>query len=244
LEKYKFIDHVADIAVEVYGNSIEELISKEFVERFATKIKISDKGEKFLKSISPEENSNQDNYEDILELYNKLRDARKEAAEKFQQSIYLICPDETLREIAEKKPTTETKLLIIQGFNQRMFNKIGYDFLEIIKEHLRQKENSQKENKLPANIYETYNLVLKGYKLEEICSLRKLSEAVISMQMETILEFYPDTGIGYLFSDNELNLINSEIAKGFSELKDLKENLPKSISFGKIRIAAAKRKFS
>lgn len=121
-----------------------------------------------------------------------------------------------------------------------MFNKIGEEFLEIIKEE-REKENTVKKQ-VPENIVKTLELVKKSYSLADISSLTKLPEAVISMQIETILEYYPATNISSLMPGKEFELINNEIENGINDLKQLKEVLPNSISYGKIRIVLAKRK--
>ena len=103
-------------------------------------------------------------------------------------------------------------------------------------------EDSKKE--IPPNLKETYLLLKKGYHLAEIASTRKLSEAVISMQIETIIEFEPGVDINKLFQNLDLNLILAEIKKGFTDLKSLKERLNIEVSFPLLRIAAAKYKFS
>ncbi len=69
------------------------------------------------------------NYENNLELYNKLREERNLAAKKFSQQAEIICSDNILRNIAKIKPTSPSELLSIEGFNQRMFNKIGSEFI-------------------------------------------------------------------------------------------------------------------
>ncbi len=133
-----------------------------------------------------------------LELFNLLREIRKKASEKFLQTAYLICPDEILREIAEKKPTSKEDLMSVPGFNRRMFNKIGDDFLEVIGSYKKEDEiakddsNNSERNSIPKNITETFNLLKKGYELKDIASLRNLTEAVISMQIETIIEYNPE----------------------------------------------------
>lgn len=185
-------------------------------------------------------------YEIHLELYNELREIRKSASKKFMQTGYMICPDETLREIAEKKPITKTHLLQIKGFNKRTFNKLGTDFLEAINNFIEKKkepgDNPKASRTVPGNIKETLNLLEKGYSLKDIASLRNLSEAVISMQIETILEFEPGVDISKLYKNDELTMITEEIKKGFTDLKDLKQRLPDDCSYPLIRIAVAKNK--
>ncbi len=184
------------------------------------------------------------NYENNLELFNLLREVREKAAKRFLQSPNIICPDHILSTISKEKPKTKYELLGIKGFNERMFNKIGNDLLEIINSFFDKDITlrNKNENKIPINISETYSLLKQKYSLEEISRLRKLTEAVISMQIETILEYLPDTDISGIIEKQKLDLIRSEYQKGISSLKELKDKLPKEFSYPLIRIALAKLK--
>jgi hypothetical protein len=62
------------------------------------------------------------------------------------------------------------------------------------------------------------------------------------MQIETIIEYYPETDISKLFDENIFNQILDEINKGCLNLKELKQRLSSSISYPQIRIALAKYK--
>jgi len=133
----------------------------------------------------------------------------------------------------------------INGFNSRMFNKLGNDFLEIIssyKPNATKKTETEAKRELPQNIVETKKLLQKKYTLKEIAETRKLSEAVISMQIETIVEFDPDVDISSLVKKDILQTIISEAEKGFVNLKELKERLPSKITYPEIRIAIAQFK--
>jgi ATP-dependent DNA helicase RecQ len=229
---------------------LEELISKDVISRkfSGKKIVTGEKGNKILKDLGItvfSEKVTEFDYEDNLELFNKLREVRNAAATKFLQTNYLICTDEILRKVVETKPVTTQQLLSIRGINQRMFNKIGAEFIEVIKEHLIEKErDTSKGEKIPSNIYETYKLITKGYSLSDIASLRKLTESVLSMQIETILEYYPQTDITGLIDKKIINEIISEFKNGFTDLKELKERLPDYIGYPKIRIVLSKIKSS
>ena len=75
-----------------------------------------------------------------------------------------------------------------------MFNKFGEEILEAIKEF-----NSDREiSKIPSELKRTFDLVQNRYKLEEISSALNLSDSIISMQIESILKFYPDLEISFL----------------------------------------------
>ncbi|HEY6625938.1 MAG TPA: helix-turn-helix domain-containing protein, partial [Ignavibacteriaceae bacterium] len=197
--------------------------------------------------ISEDNRTNQDTkgYDDELYLFNLLREARKKAADRFMQSGYLICPDNVLREVARFQPKSKFELMNINGFNSRMFNKLGNDFLEIIsscKPSAPQKAETEAKRELPQNIVETKKLLQKKYTLKEIAETRKLSEAVISMQIETIVEFDPDVDISSLIKKDILKTIIGEAEKGFANLKELKERLPSKITYPEIRIAIAQFK--
>ncbi len=191
-----------------------------------------------------EKDSGAYNYESDLELFNKLRMIRKEASEKFNQPPYMICADEVLREIVKVKPKTPSELLAIKNFSLRMFNKAGENFLAAIKDF---QSNIKAEKKLegkslPPNIRQIYELVNKKYLLEDISRLIKLPEAVVSMQIETIIELFPQTDITSLITKEELDLILKKISEGITDLKELKKSMPNKISYGKIRVVLAKHK--
>lgn len=185
-------------------------------------------------------------YDYNLELFHKLRLIRDDASKKFLQSPNIICPDSLLSKISQLKPKTKNELLSIPGFNERMFNKIGNEILEIIKSFEANPAafKNISQEKLPPNVLDTFKYLQQGYSLSEIARIRKLTEAVISMQLETIISYFPGVDVSSLISDNNLNLIKKEVEKGLGSLKELKERLPKEISYPIIRIALAKIKAS
>jgi ATP-dependent DNA helicase RecQ len=194
--------------------------------------------------IQPEQFQQNPEYEEELKLFNLLRQARKEAADRFNQPQNLICPDEILRLIAKQKPDSYSGLLKIKGFNQRMFNKSGDNFLNIVKEHstLASLNEGLKKKNIPENTAKILELVQKKYSLQDISSLTRLPEAIISTQIETLIEMIPGLEINHLFDKNELNVINSKIDQDIRDLRSLREALGNSISYAKIRIALAKKR--
>ncbi len=183
-------------------------------------------------------------YEADLSLFNSLKELRKKTSEKFMQSAYVICPDEVLKEIVRMKPKHESELLSINGFNQRMFNKFGDDVLEVIKSNIDQQNIPQNSKRIPKNLGDTYKMLKKKYSLQEIAKLQKISEAVVSMQVETIIEYDPGIDIDYLIEKNKMDEIRKEYLKGTKSLKDLKQKLPVEVGYPLLRIAVAKIKFN
>jgi len=190
-----------------------------------------------------DKNQNKD-YENDLSLFNELKAIRKKASVKFMQSGFLICPDEVLTEIVKTKPKNRPELLNIKNFNQRMFNKFGEDILETINAKVQTELIPAAKKKLPNNLSETYKMLSKKYTLREMAEMQKLTEAVISMQIETIIEFDPELDISYLVGKNNLEEIEKVYDKRNMNLKELKENLTQNIPYPLLRIAAAKLKFS
>jgi ATP-dependent DNA helicase RecQ len=231
---------------------LRELINSNFMSKdpiSGRELILTKKGFKFLEVAGlADTNAVEEpaSYENNLELFNLLREARRRISKKFLQSGYLICSDEILRTIASEKPETREELLRIKGFTQRMFNKTGKDFLEIVNIYVKEKviAKNPPKKEIPQSIKETYNLLVKGYSLPAIASLRKMSDAVISMQIETIVEYEPSVDITKLFEGVLLETIMNEIKKGYSDMKDLRERLPREAGYPYIRIALAKNKFT
>ena len=248
-EKESFAKFESFGAAANYGNNeinivIQNLISKKLITRSQGSnrfLELTEEGLDQTEEIIPAVQKAND-FEKDLGLFHALREVRKKASQKFMQAQYLICPDEVLRRIAKEKPKTKPVLAGIEGFNNRMMNKVGEEFLEAINSYSLNDDPVKNKREIPGNIRETYNLLQKKYSLQEIAQLRKLSEPVISMQIETIIEYDNDCDVEYLFDKDSYEIISKEIEKGFSSLKELKERLPLKITFAQIRIAVAKNK--
>jgi len=148
-----------------------------------------------------------------------------------------------LSEIVIKKPTSKASIMGIAGFNERMYNKIGDDFVKTINSFL-DKYSKTNDNDLdfsvtaggiPANLSETLHLIKKGYSLSEIAKTRKIDEAVISLQVETILEVIPNLDLSRLIDNNSFIKIQSEYKKGNKQMKDIKKVFPE-LSYAEIRV--------
>lgn len=210
-------------------------------------INLTEQGFEKIKQLGLHKVSNPKiSYEDNLELFNTLRTIRQDVSKKFMQTPNLICTDEVLSNIAKNKPKNREQFLSLKGTNERMFTKIGNEVIEAVlineKAHINN-ENNHSTKKIPSSIAETYKLIKKGYTLKDIASMQNLTEAVISMQVETILGFEPEVEIDNLIPAEMFDLVNEKIKKGIIDLKELKSNLPAEITYPMIRIVLAKAKF-
>ncbi|MCB0749035.1 MAG: RecQ family ATP-dependent DNA helicase, partial [Ignavibacteriae bacterium] len=179
------------------------------------------------------------NYENNLELFNKLKEERNLASKKFSQNPQIVCDDKILSEISKVKPKSPSELMQISGFNQRMYNKIGPEFLIIIKEHNETQTHTSNSNQLPKHISQTYELVNKKYSLTEISNLLKLPESIVSIQLETIISYYPNKNYSTLINKDEFEIIKNAIDDLSEDLKSIKQKLKSSLSYSKIRVVKA-----
>lgn len=230
---------------EEFDEAMQQLTSNGLIMNYERFITLSDKGKSFFLFEAEEEVSKSESpitgYDLNLQLFNGLKELRKKAADKFSQNPQIICSDSVLRNITDLKPVTKEELLAIEGFNGRMFNKIGTDFLKHLQDFSSElQKNNSKE--LPENLSKVYELICKKYSLNDISKMTRLPEAVISMQVETILEYYPETQIESLVAPKIINKIRQVINMGFSGLKEIKSNTGNSISYAEIRIVCAKYK--
>ncbi|MHC1738526.1 MAG: RecQ family ATP-dependent DNA helicase [Ignavibacteriaceae bacterium] len=222
---------------------IKEMTSARYIKQNIyrkSRLQVTNKGRDFLeeRGLIKHQDENE-NYEKNIELLFILKEIRKKASGKFGQPEYIICPDETLREIINRKPANRSALMKIKGFNERMFNKIGEQILEAVSNFLDPGREHGGDlvftDKIPANLTETLKLIRKGYSLKEIAATVKKEEAIISMQVETILDFYPQLDTGKLVDPKHAELIKGELAAGIRDMKEIKLKHPE-VSYAEIRV--------
>jgi ATP-dependent DNA helicase RecQ len=182
---------------------------------------------------------------DHLELYNRLVNLRLKVSKKLMQTPNMVCPDSVLANISKIKPDNKLKLMSVNGFNLRMFHKIGEAILQEVKDYI-ESNKSPEEKKIPENIIETYNLIKKGYNLDEIAKLRSLDVAIISMQIETIISAISELNIDKIIHPEKIEVVKKYYLQGFGELKMLKKKIAEELNINftisELRIALAKIK--
>ncbi len=160
----------------------------------------------------------------------------------------MICNDEFLREVVKKKPAGKFEFLAIKGANTRLWNKFGEDVISTIinfkrtdiNDILKGKKVEKKAEELPENLTAIDNLLSKKQSLSEIANSVKLPESVVSMQIESLLAYKPETDISPVISKEKMDSVKKLVESGISDLKEIKEKLSSEISYAEIRIILAK----
>jgi len=235
LSTYGVCKHYSNDEIE---NTVSYLTGKGLLHNYDNLLSLTEKGKENF-TDEPELKAKQPDFERQLQLFNRLRNVRKAVAKKFSQTENLICSDTVLRAIAEKEPISPGQFMAIDGTNQNLFFKAGADFLDEIKQFRKEQEETKKDNDLPENLTAISELIEKGYKLEEIVSITKLPETIVSVQIESLILLRPQTPINKLLDAKTIKTIKEEIVTGLENLKDIKSRLPGNMSYAKIRIVLA-----
>lgn len=69
---------------------------------------------------------------EVFDVFSKLRERRKELAERDAVPVYAVCTNEQLAEMAKKKVTSKAGLLEIEGFGEAKAAKYGDSLLAVL----------------------------------------------------------------------------------------------------------------
>lgn len=189
------------------------------------------------------------------ELFEKLRQLRKEIAEKEKMPPYIIFSDATLKEMCQFYPKTKQDMLSIKGVGELKYEKYGALFLKEIvlfsdkegilnnEQTYQKQENNQrsKEDDLPSYKI-TLDLHDRGKSIAEISTERCLKETTVEQHIfQGAIEGHEIKWETVLPNSIEI-LIKETISEiGGEKLKPLKEALPEEVSYFHIKLALCKR---
>ncbi len=189
------------------------------------------------------------------DLFENLKKLRNRIAHEENVPAYLIFSDSTLLDLATYLPLTADDLPKISGFGAFKIEKYGRQFLEIIQEfcmergigtriEFKQTKKIVKRSPAPKDRASdtkrlSYDLYREGKSMFEIATERQLSVNTI----ESHLSYYIGTGeldIDTMVSPEKQALIKQAVEQiGRLGLRNLKDNLPDTISYGEIKMAIA-----
>jgi Helix-turn-helix domain/HRDC domain len=187
------------------------------------------------------------------QLFQELRQIRREVADEENVAPYMICHDASLIEMSTYFPHTITDLAMIKGMGDHSLRKYSEAFLTAIrnfselhglvarmdlKEAEVRKKRAEKKNK-PAtegdSKTESFKLFGVGKTIEEIASIRQMASSTI----EGHLAHFVKTGeldVFRLLPKEKFERISEAIRKTeFSGLRSVKDILDDSISYAEIR---------
>ncbi|HZI68468.1 MAG TPA: helix-turn-helix domain-containing protein, partial [Hanamia sp.] len=190
--------------------------------------------------------------------YFSLKEWRDGIVDKTGIPIYMVANQSALTEIATYLPFSKMDLEKLSGFGKAKTEKYGDELIQIVvdycqKNHLesnmkakeihpkRERKEKLTEEKTPTKMV-SFNLFKEGKTLEEIAKERNLSVGTIEGHL---VEFVAN---GEIYIDEIVQKEKQELIKaaikihGTSGTRNLKDNLPESITYGEIRMVIVAEK--
>jgi hypothetical protein len=188
------------------------------------------------------------------DLFNLLKNVRRQLASNENVAPYIVLADSSLIELAAYLPHTTEELNQITGFGEIKIKKYGATFLEAISDYCQSHELSsrmylkpQKRMRKPRAANEIVNttrtqtlrLFQEGKTAAQIAEIRGLHIGTI----ENHLAFYVQKGtikINELLNSDKIETISSVVDQvGATKLTPVKEALGENYSFGEIKYVIA-----
>ncbi|MCT4507299.1 MAG: DNA helicase RecQ [Tepidibacter sp.] len=182
--------------------------------------------------------SNSDN-----ELFDILRELRKEISTRESIPPYIVFSDASLKEMSIYMPQSEEEFLTIKGVGQSKLEKYGNLFMEKINEYRKNKNIETKEikketkkEKVKSHII-TLNLYNEKKSVEDIAKERDLVESTVREHLFRCAIEGMEVDLDKLLPDEYEKQIEEVVNKvGYNALKTIKENLPDEISYFHIKV--------
>ena len=142
------------------------------------------------------------------ELYAILKNLRKSVARKLELPPYVIFQDPSLEAMATTYPVTEEELLNIPGVGTGKAKRFGKEFLDVIREHVKENEiirpedirvrSVPKKNNLKVSIIQAID---RKIDLDEIAESKGLEFSELLDELESIVEAGTKIDIEYFINE-------------------------------------------
>lgn len=200
---------------------------------------LKDKEPVYIKITKTKNTSKPDN-----DLFQILKELRKEISEQIGMPPFMIFHDTTLKELSEYMPQDMDNFLKIKGVGEKKAEVYGEKFINAISNY--KKGNNitvkfHKEEEADEKIKEkthiiTYNLYKEGKDIKEISKERNLQTTTIEEHLFKCLNENMNINIDDLIKKDYEKIILDTIEKvGGNKLKPIKEALPEEVDYMSIK---------
>jgi ATP-dependent DNA helicase RecQ len=175
------------------------------------------------------------------QLMEYLKEWRRGVAVRDNVPAFMVVHDATLEDLCRKQPGTHSELLHVSGIGERKADAHGAEILAALEAYSQGARAAQREAPKVSPAEETIRLLKEGRTFEEIAQLRERRLAtVIDLVAELVergrLEFDPKW-----IDSGRREQIEAAIQKlGADRMKPIKDALPPEVTYGEIRLVAAK----
>ncbi|MCT2538241.1 DNA helicase RecQ [Aquibacillus koreensis] len=196
------------------------------------------------------------------ELFESLRQLRKQIADQEKVPPYVLFSDATLKEMCRFFPETKEEMLDIKGVGERKYDQYGEAFLEVIiewtKEHdvekqtqptmlkqepLKKKKAKQHTGDQPS--YQvSYDMYKNGSSFKKIASERELTEQTVTNHIFQAYQNGMELDWNEFFDEEqEVAILEARESLEEPRLKALKEALPDGYDYTMIKAVLVKHGF-
>ncbi|WP_078554038.1 DNA helicase RecQ [Bacillus alkalicellulosilyticus] len=178
------------------------------------------------------------------DIFEELRQWRKELATEANVPPYVIFSDKTLREVSKIIPLSNEELLQIHGIGEQKLVKYGEALLAFLQPFEDQKKEAEPKlasvqqsmkPKTPSHLI-TLELFRQGLTPGDIATQRESSVETILTHLEKCKDSGEDIDLSQFINEQHQPLIKAAIEKvGAERLKPIKEELPDEVTYFEIR---------
>lgn len=185
------------------------------------------------------------------DLFERLRELRKEISQREKVPPYIIFPDSTLREMSEQCPTDEREMLKVKGIGEGKMARYGAPFLALLQAYASERgslpkrqpieQAATREEEVPSHL-RSFELFAQGLTVAEVAAERELK--LITVQDHIIRAISEGKQVEWerIVPPEQERLIAEAIDQlGAETLKPLKEALPPEVDYFAIKGMLCKR---
>jgi ATP-dependent DNA helicase RecQ len=189
---------------------------------------------------------------EVESLFAILRTLRKQIADEQLVPPYVVFPDKSLRDMAEKRPQNLTEFEDVYGVGNNKRDKYGQVFLEAIRNFCKEKglptgaasaavEPSSNLRNIPSYTQmQTWELHRKGLTVEGIAEMRGMSSTTIVGHLVELIEMEQQIDIHLLIEpERQRSIVQAIEIIGDEKLRAIYEFLQEGYSFEEIKLVRA-----
>jgi ATP-dependent DNA helicase RecQ len=189
---------------------------------------------------------------EVESLFAILRTLRKQIADEQFVPPYVVFPDKSLRDMAEKRPKNLTEFEDVYGVGNNKRDKYGKVFLEAIRSFCKEKglptgtkssavEPSSNLRNVPSYTQmQTWELHRKGLTVEGIAEMRGMSSTTIVGHLVELMEMEQQVDIHLLVEpERQRPIVQAIEIIGDEKLRAIYEFLQEGYSFEEIKLVRA-----
>ncbi|GAA0455605.1 DNA helicase RecQ [Alkalibacillus silvisoli] len=193
------------------------------------------------------------------ELFQALRELRKEIADEQSLPPYMIFSDATLKELARHVPATQPEMLQVKGIGEKKYEQYGEPFLTKLKAFREENEEEilanrtahpvqpkikkeKKDNDKPSYLV-SYELFTDGKDIDEIVEERTLAKSTITSHLFKAYEEGHTLDLERFFTgeaEQEILTVIDELKLEEFRYKPIKDALPDDITYTMIKAVCLK----